>query len=413
MDEKPRILVVSQHFYPESFRITNIVKAWVESGIEVDVLCGFPNYPDGIWYEGYTGDSPSEEWIDGAHVFRAKEYPRLNNSSKNIFLNYVSWPIYAAKRVKDLPGHYDAVFCFNTSPVLMAYPAIKASERFDAPLTIYVLDIWPENLYTVLPVKSKLLRHIANSVSNRIYAKADKLIAPSDSLARRLEERLRLDSGSVDVAYQFAESFYAVPEHDEELHQEFFEDFLIVYTGNLSPAQGLDQVLSAYASSLPKLEKSSRLIIVGSGMSKDALQQTCSDLNLEDYVTFYGRIEPEEIPRFTELADAILVSYAPSKELELTIPAKMGSSLAAGKPMLGVVGGDSARLLESSDCGIVANPAVREDMVQAIVQIVNASEDSHAVWGANAAGCYRDYFQSDSAIKRLAEICLTENEKAN
>lgn len=410
MSKKPRILVVSQHFYPESFRITNIVKAWVESGIDVDVLCGFPNYPDGIWYEGYTGDSPCEEWIDGAHVFRAKEHPRFNNSWKNIFLNYVSWPLYATKRLKDLPGNYDGIFCFNTSPVLMAHPAIKASKRFGAPLTIYVLDIWPENLYTVLPVKSKLMRAVANAVSNRIYAKADKLVAPSDSLAGRLEERLGLDAGSVEVVYQFAEPFYAVPQYDKALHESFPEDFLMVYTGNLSPAQGLDRVLRAYASSLPQLEKDSRLIIVGGGMSKEVLQQICSDLGLDNHVTFYGRIEPEEVPRFTELADAILVSYAPSKELELTIPAKMGSSLAAGKPILGVVGGDSARLLEDYDCGVVANPAELASISHAMESIIAAPKEELNNWGVNSSRCYRKLFASEIAISDLlSHVYLPEN----
>lgn len=406
MNKKPRVLVISQHFFPESFRITDIVRSWVKAGAEVDVLCGFPNYPDGVWYDGYTKDSPCEEWINGAHVFRAKEHPRTNNTWKNIFLNYVSWPMHAAKRLKDLPGGYDGIFCFNTSPVLMAYPAIKASKIFNAPLTIYVLDIWPENLYTVLPIKSKVLRKIATEISNHIYKKANKLIAPSTSLSKTLDKRLGLDSESIYTIYQFAEDFYASPIHDESLHEKFSEDFLIVFTGNLSPAQGLDNVLAAYADSLPDLKKSSRILIVGSGMSKESLQKICKKLNIEKYVTFYGRVNPEDIPKFTELADAVLVSYASNKELELTIPAKMGSSLASGKPIIGVVGGDSADLLNSFHCGLVANPSNRSDITQKLTDLINASDEVLDIWGSNSHICYQKHFQSDMASQLLLDICL-------
>ena len=169
-----RILVVTQHFYPENFRINDIVSGFVEDGYEVDVLCGLPNYPEGEWFPGYTEKGPFEETFEKANVFRAKEIPRKGNTSIRIFLNYVSWPIRAFFRVSSLPGRYDSVFCYNTSPVLMIIPAIRASKKFKAPLVVYVLDIWPENLYTVLPISSKWLKNIASRISDMLYSKADR-----------------------------------------------------------------------------------------------------------------------------------------------------------------------------------------------------------------------------------------------
>ena len=109
-----RILVVTQHFWPENFRINDIVEGFVQDGLSVDVLCGLPNYPKGEWFDGYSADGPFEEVYKGARVFRAREIPRKGNTGKTIFLNYVSWPLYAAGALKRLPGGYDAVFCFNT-----------------------------------------------------------------------------------------------------------------------------------------------------------------------------------------------------------------------------------------------------------------------------------------------------------
>ena len=184
-----KILVVTQHFWPENFRINDIVEGFLQDGIAVDVLCGLPNYPKGEWFPGYSAAGPFEEEWHGARLYRCKEVPRRGNTSVNIFLNYVSWPWYAAHALHRLPGGYDAVFCFNTSPVLMCWPAIRYAKKHHIPFTNYVLDIWPENLYSVLNVKNKALRAIAQGVSDALYKKADRLIAMSEPLQQRLCQR--------------------------------------------------------------------------------------------------------------------------------------------------------------------------------------------------------------------------------
>ena len=166
---RKRILVVTQHFWPENFRINDIVEGFLADGIEVDVLCGLPNYPKGEWFDGYDANGPFEEHFGTAQVFRCREVPRKGNTSVRIFLNYVSWPWNARWALSRLPGGYDAVFCFNTSPVLMCWPAVVYARKHRIPCVNYVLDIWPENLYSVLPVKNPLLRGIAQGVSDWLY----------------------------------------------------------------------------------------------------------------------------------------------------------------------------------------------------------------------------------------------------
>ena len=81
-----RILVVSQHYWPENFRITDICRGFVESGVEVDVLCGLPNYPKGEWFEGYRYMGPRRQQHEGVQIFRAGEVPRRGNTAARIFL---------------------------------------------------------------------------------------------------------------------------------------------------------------------------------------------------------------------------------------------------------------------------------------------------------------------------------------
>ncbi|HRL45826.1 MAG TPA: glycosyltransferase, partial [Gemmiger qucibialis] len=221
MPSQKKILVVTQHFWPENFRINDIVEGFLQDGIAVDVLCGLPNYPKGEWFPGYSAAGPFEEEWHGARLYRCKEVPRRGNTSVNIFLNYVSWPWYAAHALHRLPGGYDAVFCFNTSPVLMCWPAIRYAKKHHIPFTNYVLDIWPENLYSVLNVKNKALRAIAQGVSDALYKKADRLIAMSEPLQQRLCQRTGMPPQKIAVIPQYCEDFYAVPQPDAALQAQF------------------------------------------------------------------------------------------------------------------------------------------------------------------------------------------------
>ena len=221
MPSQKKILVVTQHFWPENFRINDIVEGFLQDGIAVDVLCGLPNYPKGEWFPGYSAAGPFEEEWHGARLYRCKEVPRRGNTSVNIFLNYVSWPWYAAHALHRLPGGYDAVFCFNTSPVLMCWPAIRYAKKHHIPFTNYVLDIWPENLYSVLNVKNKALRAIAQGVSDALYKKADRLIAMSEPLQQRLCQRTGMSPQKIAVIPQYCEDFYAVPQPDAALQAQF------------------------------------------------------------------------------------------------------------------------------------------------------------------------------------------------
>ena len=157
-----RILVVSQHYWPENFRITDICAGFAADGCEVDVLCGLPNYPKGEWFEGYRYTGPRRESHAGVQIFRAGEIRRRGNTSLRIFLNYISFPVTALFNLPRLHGRkYDAVFCYETSPVLMMLPAVVYAKLHRVPLTTYVLDLWPENLYSVMPVRNKALRAVA------------------------------------------------------------------------------------------------------------------------------------------------------------------------------------------------------------------------------------------------------------
>lgn len=401
---KKRILVVTQHFYPENFRINDIVSGFIEDGYDVDVLCGLPNYPKGEWFPGYTAKGPYEDAYAEARVFRAKEIRRKGNTSIRIFLNYISWPIFAYFRVGSLKGNYDSIFCYNTSPVLMIIPAIRASKKFKAPLVVYVLDIWPENLYTVLSGLSRHLKGIALRISNLLYSKADRLITMSSSLKQRLSERVGTRCDSIHVVPQHAEDFYALSVRDDQLHKRFDGKKVLVFAGNFSPAQGLDCLIDAVGEAHRRGFDALHLLLVGDGMSKEHLKQLVIDKGLNDHVSFYGKVEARDIPKFSELSDAMVVSLAENADLELTIPAKVASCMAAGKPIIACLNGEGAAVLREADCGFVSPSGDTVALADNLLKFKDTDSEELLHLGLRAKRYYMDRFSRKRVISDLEQL---------
>ena len=405
MPSQKKILVVTQHFWPENFRINDIVEGFLQDGIAVDVLCGLPNYPKGEWFPGYSATGPFEEEWHGAHLYRCKEVPRRGNTSVNIFLNYVSWPWYAAHALHRLPGRYDAVFCFNTSPVLMCWPAIRYAKKHHIPFTNYVLDIWPENLYSVLNVKNKALRAIAQGVSDALYKKADRLIAMSEPLQQRLCQRTGMPPQKIAVIPQYCEDFYAVPQPDAALQAQFGGRFNLVFTGTFTPAQSLETVITAVQDARSRGADMLHLLLVGDGMSRAALEAKVKELHAEDAVTFYGSVPATDIPKFTALADALIVCLSDSPDLGLTVPAKVASYMAAGKPVLASM--DGAGNAAVAAAGGLSSPACdAAALTDNLLALTRMDAAQRAAMGQSAKEYYLAHYRRSELLRKLEHFIL-------
>lgn len=405
MPSQKKILVVTQHFWPENFRINDIVEGFLQDGIAVDVLCGLPNYPKGEWFPGYSAAGPFEEEWHGAHLYRCKEVPRRGNTSANIFLNYVSWPWYAAHALHRLPGGYDAVFCFNTSPVLMCWPAIRYAKKHHISFTNYVLDIWPENLYSVLNVKNKALRAIAQGVSDALYKKADRLIAMSEPLQQRLCQRTGMPPQKIAVIPQYCEDFYAVPQPDAALQAQFGGRFNLVFTGTFTPAQSLETVITAVQDARSRGADMLHLLLVGDGMSRAALEAKVKELHAEDAVTFYGSVPATDIPKFTALADALIVCLSDSPDLGLTVPAKVASYMAAGKPVLASM--DGAGNAAVAAAGGLSSPACdAAALADNLLALTRMDAAQRADMGQSAKEYYLAHYRRSELLRKLEHFIL-------
>ena len=404
-----RVLVVAQHFWPENFRINDIVEGFVQSGIEVDVLCGLPNYPAGEYFEGYRYTSPRRQRQFGAEIFRSGEIRRKGNTNLRIFLNYVSFPFFSLFSLPRLHGRpYDAVFCYETSPVLMIFPAIVAARLRKTPLTAYVLDLWPENLYPYLNIQNKALRRLVQAVSDWHYRRCDRLIAMNERQAKRLKEVTRgaKRAPAIVAIPQYCEDFYAEEIHDEALAAQFAGKFNILFAGNISPLQDLPNLVRAMALVRDAGEEGVRVLIVGDGMSKASLESEIEAAGLSEYFTFCGKCAPTEIPRWTGIADALFAGLAGSEGLGLTVPAKITSYFAAGRPLLVAANEEAASASLASGAALVSPAGDAEALAANILKLLHMGGAERRQMGENGRRCYEGEYRRAPLLQKLKHAVL-------
>src|SRR5690349_8507872 len=176
-----KILIVSQYFWPESFRINDLALGLKERGHNVTVLTGMPNYPSGRLFSGYAMFSPTKEIFEGIPILRVPLIPRGSKGRWRLALNYISFALCASLLAPlRCKGPFDIIFVFEPSPVTVGIPALVLKKLMQAPIVFWVQDLWPESLSATGAVKSqRVLQWVANLVGY-IYRRCDCILVQSE-----------------------------------------------------------------------------------------------------------------------------------------------------------------------------------------------------------------------------------------
>lgn len=397
------VLVVCQHFWPEAFRINDICDFLVEKDCEIEVLCGIPNYPKGKFFDGYSYFRNRKQRHNSVNIRRAFEIPRGNNSNPRIFLNYISFPWASLFHVpRLLTKKYDKILIYQLSPVMMSIAGIIVGKIKRVETTMYVLDLWPENLFSVINPKSAFLRKLAAKVSHWHYKKVDKLVVLSEKMKDRLLEVTSIDPDKIIVLPQACEKIYEQDMHDKKLAARFKTGFNIVYTGNISPAQSFKTVIKAAQRLKKDRIKDINWIIVGDGMSRQWLEDEVKKAGLTNSFYFEGFKPIDDIPKYTDIADLLIGCLVKSDLLEATIPAKVMSYFASGKPMVLAMDGEVRELVNDTiKCGIAGPTEDSNALAKNIKKIYGLPAKDRQAMGRRARAYHFKHFERNLILNKL------------
>ena len=399
-----KILIMTQYFYPETFRVNTLVKELVNRGHEVTVLTGYPQYPYGKIYDGYGFNKPYEKTYNGAKIERIKMLPR-GKTPIGLLLNCISFVTEGNKWVKKCTEKYDAIYVFEVSPVTVGLPAVTYKKKFGTPIFFNMQDLWPENVEIIMGVKNKLVLNYIDKIVDKIYENSDKILCTSNAFVKYLEKRV-LDKEKLKCWHQFCES----PDFSSMTKPEILctDTFNIVFTGNIGKAQNLDLLINAI-----NVVKNENIdcYLVGDGRALDELKKQVSSLNLSEKVHFIGRVSEKEANEYVYFADVCFMSLADNKIMDMTIPAKFQTYLSCGTPILGALNGECAEIIKQNNCGICTSKEP-QDVANAILEFIKMEKSEIENIKSNALSYFENNFKKEKIVDELEEImmeCIYEN----
>lgn len=395
-----RILVVSQYFWPENFRINDLVAELACRGHAVTVLTGLPNYPGGEVFPEYQVDPTRFSVYAGARVVRVPMVPR-GQGGLRLAINFASFALAGAVvGAWRLRGEaFDVIFVYEPSPVTVGLPAVLLRRLKRAPVAFWVLDQWPETLVAVGAARSQAVLASVARLVEFIYRRCDLLLAQSRSFIPQIR---RYAGARPRVEYfpswsDLAPDIDGLPEAPEV--QLSPGVFTVMFAGNIGDAQDFPSILAA--AELLRDRRDIRWIIVGDGRRADWVAGEVSRRGLGERVHLLGRFPLERMPAFFRCADALLVSLKPEPIFAMTIPGKLQSYLAAGRPVLGMLDGEGADLIDRTGAGLVCPAGDAAGLARIVARMTDMSQQEREVMSSRARALSTGEFDRGRLIDSL------------
>lgn len=377
-----RLLVVSQYFWPENFRVNDLVTELVARGHQVTILTGQPNYPDGHVFPEFRRDPAAFGRYTGARVLRVPLIPR-GTGKLRLVLNYLSFVVSAGGLGPwRLRGEaFDAIFMFQVSPVTSALPALLLRQIKQAPMLMWVLDLWPDTLAGLGVVRSPRALGWVGNLVGFIYRRCDRVLVQSRAFIPNVE-KYSGDASRIRYFPAWAEPVFSGPLDEVALAPElvpYRDTFNVLFAGNIGEAQDFPSILDA-AQAL-RDEPNLRWLIVGDGRTAAWVRQEIVARGLEHIVRLLGRHPVERMPSFFRGAGALLVSLKKDPIFAMTIPGKVQSYLATGLPILGMLDGEGAAVIEQAGAGVVCEAGAGLALAEGVRVLMGMSAQERAAMG--------------------------------
>lgn len=395
-----RLLIVTQYFWPENFRINDLVAEFVSRGHEVTVLTGIPNYPDGDVYKDFVNRPRDFVFYQGARIVRVPMMSR-GHGALRLALNYFTFAFSASILG---PWHlrkynFDVIFVYEPSPITVGIPAVILSKIKKIPMSLWVLDLWPETLEAIGVVRKKFILKLIGKLVSWIYNRSDLILAQSKSFIPKISE-YTTPHAHIEYFPSWSESIFKekniLPAKEVPVKPGTFD---VVFTGNIGHAQDFPAILSA--AELLKNYHHIRWIVVGDGRESEWLRSEITKRNLQSNVLMLGRYPVDRMPSFLLYADALLVSLRDEPVFSMTIPGKLQTYLFAGVPIIAMLNGEGAEIVHAAQAGLTCPAGDYKALANAVLKLSKMPANERELMGRNGVAIGNKEFCRDKLISQL------------
>lgn len=395
-----KILLLSQWFEPEPFfKGLVFAKELTEQGHQVDVLTGFPNYPGGEVYTGYTIRPYKKEIMEGITVHRVALYPDHGRSAIKRILNYISFGLSAFLCGAFKLQKFDVIYAYHP-PLTTGIAAAAVSFIKRTPFVLDVQDLWPDTLAATGMLQNKKILKIVAWFCSLVYKKAAHIVVLSSGFKERLIDR-GVPTSKITIIHNWCDEV-ALLSGSKSRYTLPKKGFNVVFAGNLGHAQGLPTLIAAAKLLLVK-GVMANIVIVGDGVAKNEAVKIAKQGSCEN-VYFLPRIPTDEVGSLLSMADVLLVHLLDDELFKITIPSKTQAYLLLGKPVIMAVDGDARRLIEEAKAGIYCNPGDSESLASAIIAMVYCEKEELKNMGDRGATFYNDKLSKAVGVKKFIDV---------
>jgi glycosyltransferase involved in cell wall biosynthesis len=397
-----KILIVTECFYPEEFKINDVALSWKEKGLDVDVLTLFPSYPLGKIYPGYKNKIFSKCMWQGINIYRVHATLGYKESTFKKILKYISFMMLGSIVSLFIGKKYDYILGFNMSALTCMLPAVLIRKLYKKPVTFWTLDIWPDGVYAYGFKKTKVLSYLLDKFVKFMYLNVDNIAVASKGFKLKLKPYVRRDL-----------TFNYLPQWADDLDMTLKPADIgskskvnFTFAGNIGKVQNLENIIKAFCL-LPNVhQKKSQLNIIGDGSYLDHLISLASS---NRNIIFYGKKPRSEMASYYKVSDFLIISLIDKPIFSVTVPAKTQTYIAARKPILAIINGDTANIIRDNNLGLCADPSKIEAIVELFNRCIEMSQKEIKNFSNENNRLLASIFNKEKSIDKLLRLVLSKD----
>lgn len=398
-----KILVISQYFYPEEFRINDIVKGLSERGHHVTVLTGMPNYPQGTLFDHYSWKGPYSEILDGCKIIRVPQITRGHGTALRLTLNYLSFALSACFfGPLRCSGSFDIIFVCQLSPATVGIPARLLAKIKGAPLLFWVQDLWPESLSATGAVGSPIILSLVRKMVRWIYKGCSIILVQSRAFVNPIIE-MGVHKDNINFFPNSAEKLFQTTTQFDWNGPPLPDGFRVMFAGNIGKAQSFETVLKA--AELLRTHKHIQWIVLGDGRDCNWVKEQIVARGLQQNIHMMGRYPVEDMPKWFAKADVMLATLCKDPIFALTVPAKIQSYLAFGKPIISAIDGEASNVIRESNVGYTVASEDAKALADAVLTMSSLPESQLIEFGENGKEYFAEHYDREILLDRFEAWC--------
>ena len=396
---KKKVLIVSEVFYPEEFKINELAIDWKNKGYDVDILTMVPSYPSSKIFDGYENRWYQKELWNGMNIYRVKAVTGYKNSLFKKLLKYFAFMIMGSFLSIKIGKKYDYIFGFQVGPLTAMVPAIILKQFYKKPVTLWIQDIWPDSVYAYGFKKTKILEFFLNSFVRYVYKNTSSFGISAKGFEKKIIPFLS-ENKEIFYAPNWADYLDKDLErirfsHDDKIH--------FTFAGNIGSVQNLENIIGSFGKIDDKYLEKAQLNIIGDGSHLEKLQNIVKENSFKNII-FWGRKPRGEIYKYLSASNFLIVSLIDKEIFSLTVPAKTQTYIATGKPIIAIIKGEAADIIRENELGLVCNPDSLEEIKSVFIEAIEMSDEKSKKYIKNSELLTNTIFKKEVIMDNLLEL---------